>query len=74
MGVICAPDIFQENMFTLIKGLEYVRNYLDNLLVLSLGSFEEHLQDIEWVLLHLKNVGLKLNIKNLILEEQKLVT
>ena len=46
IGVVCAPDIFQEKMITLTEGLEYVRTYLDDLLVLSLGSFEEHLQDV----------------------------
>ena len=47
-----------------MEGLEYARTYLDNLLVLSRGSFEEHLQDVERVLLRLKNLGLKDNVKN----------
>ena len=37
MGVMCAPDIFQENMSNLMEGLELVRTYLDNLLCLSKG-------------------------------------
>ena len=61
-------------MFTLMEGLEYARTYLDGLLVLSRGSFEEHLQDVERVLLFLKNVGLKVHVTKLISEEQKLIT
>ena len=57
-----------------MEGLEYVSIYLDNLLVLSRGSFEEHLQDVKRVLLRLKNVGWKVNVKNLNSEEQKLIT
>ena len=58
-----APDLLQEKMFTLIEGLAYARTYLDDLLVLSQGSFEEYLQDIELVLLRLKNVSLKPIVK-----------
>ena len=44
MGVSAAPDIFQEKMYSLMEGLEYVRCYLDDLLVLSNGSFIDHLE------------------------------
>ena len=71
---MCAPGIFQEKMFTLMKGLEYACTYLDYLLVLSRNSFEKNLQDVERVLLTFKNVGLKVNVKNLNLEEQNLIT
>ena len=35
MGVMCAPDIFQEKMSNLMHGLEYVVTYLDDILVLT---------------------------------------
>ena len=42
-----------------MNGLEYVRTYLDDLLVLSNKSFEDHLQWIEEVLERLATAGLK---------------
>ena len=44
MGVNVSPDVFQEKMSSLMQDLEYVRTYLDDLLVISNGSFEEHLK------------------------------
>ena len=49
MGLCNSPDIFQEKMSELMTGLEFARAYLDNLLVISKGTFEEHLDDIEKV-------------------------
>ena len=61
---MCVSDIFQEKMFTSMEELEYARTYLDGLLVLSSFFFEEQLQDIEQVLLCLKNVDIKVHVKN----------
>ena len=36
-------DIFQEPMCALMDDLEFVRFYLDNLLIVTSGSFKEHL-------------------------------
>ena len=44
--------------------LEYVRTYLDDILVISNGSFEDHLDKKIKVVLHrLSDVGLKVNAK-----------
>ena len=40
------PDIFQENMSSLMEGLELARIYLDNSLCLSKDHFYEHLKDV----------------------------
>ena len=48
MGVMCAPDIPQENMSNLIEGLEFARTYLDNLVCLSRGYFDKHLEDVDF--------------------------
>ena len=45
MGIACAPDIFQNEMATLMEELEFVRVYLDDLLVISKGSLEDHLEN-----------------------------
>ena len=61
MGVNVSPDVFQEKMSSLMQDLEYVRTYLDDLLVISNGSFEEHLQQLGKVLQRLRRAGLKIN-------------
>jgi hypothetical protein len=44
MGVSCSPDIFQEKMSDLIQHLNFVRTYLDDLLVISCSTLEDHLE------------------------------
>ena len=62
MGIACAPDIFQNEMSTLMEELEYVRVYLDDLLVISKGTYEDHLQKLKKVLTKLMEAGLKVNL------------
>ena len=61
IGLSNSPDIFQEKMSELMAGLEFARAYLDDLLVLTKGSFEEHLLHLEKVLTRLLEAGLKVN-------------
>ena len=63
MGINCAPDIFQKKMNGLMLGIEYVRTYLDDLLILSNGDFADHLKKIDTVLNRLNGAGLKVHIK-----------
>ena len=53
MGASNAPDIFQAKMGTLFQDLEYVRAYLDDLLILSSSMFKDHLDKLGQVLQHL---------------------
>ena len=62
MGVMVSSDIFQMKMMQLMQGLEdFVRCYLDDLLLINKSSFEDHLIQIEQVLKRLNNAGLKVN-------------
>jgi hypothetical protein len=62
MGISCSPDIFQENMPNLMQNLNFVRTYLDDILVISCSTFEDHfLEKIEWVLKILSDKGLRVN-------------
>ena len=61
MGLCNSPDIFQEKMSELMIGLEFARAYIDDLLVISTGSFENHLSDLDKVLTRLNEAGLKVN-------------
>ena len=60
-----SPDIFQEHMFELFSDLEYVQVYINDLLVMSCSTFEEHLEWFEKVLLQLSEVGLNINANKL---------
>ena len=63
MGLCNSPDIFQEKMNELFEGLDFVRAYIDDLLCLSKGTFEDHLEKLERILIRLEKVGLKVNAK-----------
>ena len=41
MGLSSAPDIFQQKMSSLMSWLDFVRTYLDDLLVLIAGTLQE---------------------------------
>ena len=47
-------------MNKLFAGLEYVRSYIHDLLVISKGSFKDHLEKLDQLLNKLKAVGLKI--------------
>jgi transposase InsO family protein len=61
MGLCNSPDIFQEKMSELMEGLQYVRTYIDDLLIISNGTYEDHLTKLDTVLTRLKDAGLKVN-------------
>ena len=63
MGLCNSPDIFQEKMSELMDGLEFVRCYIDDLLCLTKGNFDDHLDKLEHVFRRLKEAGLKVNAK-----------
>ena len=44
-----------------MAGLDFARAYLDNLLIISKGGFEEHLEQLEAALTRLSEAGLKIN-------------
>ena len=49
-----SPDLFQEKMSGLMESLEFVRTYLDDLLILTKSTFEDHLTKLQQVLIRLK--------------------
>ena len=64
MGLANSPVIFQEKLGDLFTDLEKVRAYIDNLLVLTKGNWEDHLSELDKVLTRLTKAGLRVNIKN----------
>ena len=63
MGLCNSPDIFQEKMTSLMAGLEFVRAYIDDLLCITKGNWNDHLEKLEEIFKRLKKAGLKVNAK-----------
>ena len=61
MGIASSPDIFQERMSGLMENLEYVRTYIDDLRILSRGTFDNHLIKLQEVLDQLLKANLRVN-------------
>jgi hypothetical protein len=61
MGISCSPDIFQEKMSDLMQHLDFVRTSLDDLLVISSGTLDDHLEKMEVVFKLLSDKGLPVN-------------
>jgi len=65
MRIKIATDVFQQIMSKLTKNLEYVKAYLDELLLLCNIDFKDHLIKLEMVLARLSVAGMR--IKDLLL-------
>ena len=50
MGIKNSPDIFQAIMADLLGDLDFTRAYIDDILIVSNGSFDNHLDKIHQVL------------------------
>jgi hypothetical protein len=61
MGLCNCPDIFRERMSTMIEDLELCRTYIHDLFVLSKGSWEQHVHNLETILHRHQEQGLKVN-------------
>ena len=53
MGLCNSPDIFQEKMSSLMQGLEFVRTYIDDVLCITKGDWNDHLDKLRTVLTRL---------------------
>ena len=61
MGIKVASDVFQEGMGELFADMEEVVVYIDDILVIGTGSYEEHLSIVNEVLRRLKEQGMQVN-------------
>ena len=43
MGLCMCPDIFQEKMSKLMNDLEYVRTYIDDVIAITTGDWDDHI-------------------------------
>jgi hypothetical protein len=61
MGISYSPDIFQEKMSDLMQCFDFVRTYLDDILVISGGTLDDHLEKMEVFFKILSDKGLRVN-------------
>ena len=59
-------------MYKLCNGLEYFRAYDDDLLIISNGNFEDHINILKIVLTKLKAAGFKINTEKSYFTKDKL--
>lgn len=63
MGIKNSPDIFQQKISDRMEGLEdFIRAYLDNILIITKGSYADHLEKVAEVLDRLNRAGLQVNL------------
>jgi len=63
MGIKNSPDIFQAIVADLFGDLEWVRAYIDDILITSNGSYEDHMQKLNIVLGRLEKAGFRANVR-----------
>lgn len=63
MGQCNSLDIFQERMSKMFADIEWVWAYLDNLLCVTTGNWDDYLNKLEVVFKRLQAAGLKVNVK-----------
>jgi hypothetical protein len=61
IGFAGSADIFQAKMGNLMAALDYIRAYIDDLLVITKSSHDDHLSKLEQVFIQLRDAGLKIN-------------
>jgi Reverse transcriptase (RNA-dependent DNA polymerase) len=64
MGLSCYPDIYQEKMSTIFADLETVIVSIDDICIISKGSFHDHLKFLSEVLQRLLHNNLKVHANN----------
>jgi hypothetical protein len=50
-------------MSTLMAGLEFVRTYIDNLLITTMSTWDDHLKCLDLVFQRIHDTGLKVNAR-----------
>jgi len=63
MGMCVSGDIFQAKVNELLGDIEGVKAYIDDILVLCKGSFDDHMQQLRLCFSRIQQAGLKINAK-----------
>ena len=63
MGMCVSGDIFQAKVNELLGDIDGVKAYIDDILVLCKGSFDDHIQQLRLCFSRIQQAGLKINAK-----------
>ena len=63
MGLSISADVFQREMTKLFDGLDFVMVYIDDILVITKGNYEDHLSKLRTVLKKMLDKGMQLEAK-----------
>ena len=72
MWVCKSPDIFQNKMNEIIRGIEFIRAYIEDLLIITKGDWSNHMNKLELVLANLRENRLKCNIEMVFLGQTEM--
>ncbi len=72
MGMANAPDIFQKVMTDVLGDLDFVLIYIDDILITSDGTYEDHMEKLEIVLQRLEEKGFRANVRKCYFAEAEL--
>ena len=61
MGLKISADVFQRELGNLFADCEFVLVYIDDLLVLTKGTFKDHLEKVEIALTKLRDAGMQVH-------------
>ena len=62
MGIKNSPDIFQAVINSIMGDLPYAQAYIDDILITSSGTFEDHCEKLSTVLSRLQQAGFRANV------------
>lgn len=71
MGLKISADVFQREISKLFEDLPYVLVYIDDILMVTKESYEDHLEKLREVFQRLRKKGVQLNPKNPFLLRRK---
>jgi hypothetical protein len=72
MGVKTSPAIFQRIMYVLLGDIPNIQVYLDDIIIMSDGTFEEHADIMKTVLERLQEANFRADLKNCYFGESKI--
>jgi hypothetical protein len=72
MGIKNSPDIFQAVINDLLGDLDFAQVYLDDILITSDGTFQDHLQKLEIVFKRLEHANFRANLLKCFFAQEEL--
>jgi predicted nucleotidyltransferase len=63
MRIANVPDMLQSKVNLLMDGLNYVRSYSDDILIVKNSTYEDHMDKLDTILQKLHAANLKINIE-----------